>query len=134
MKTLSIRQPYAWLIVNGLKDIENRSWPTEYRGPVLVHAGKTRMTRDDWQFWRENFEEFGEVLFTEETIQYGGIVGAMNIVDCVTRSDSPWFEGEYGFVIDSAMTCDFIPLAGRLGFFDTAITVDLTKLEPMQNE
>jgi len=134
VKTLSIRQPYAWLIVNGLKDIENRSWPTEYRGPVLVHAGKTRMTRDDWQFWRENFEEFGEVLFTEETIQYGGIVGAMNIVDCVTRSDSPWFEGEYGFVIDSAMTCDFIPLAGRLGFFDTAITVDLTKLEPMQNE
>ena len=40
MKALSIRQPWAWLIVNGHKDIENRSWPTRFRGPVLIHAAK----------------------------------------------------------------------------------------------
>ena len=39
MRALSIRQPWAWLIVNGHKDIENRSWRTKYRGPFLVHAG-----------------------------------------------------------------------------------------------
>ena len=38
MLALSIRQPWAWLILNGGKDIENRSWPTKVRGRVLVHA------------------------------------------------------------------------------------------------
>jgi hypothetical protein len=41
MKALSIMQPWAWLIVNGLKDIENRKWSTDFRGEFLVHAGKT---------------------------------------------------------------------------------------------
>ena len=40
MKALSIRQPWAWLIVNGYKDIENRTWPTRFRGRVCVHAPK----------------------------------------------------------------------------------------------
>jgi hypothetical protein len=40
MKVLSIRQPWAFLIVNGHKNIENRDWLTAYRGPVLIHAGK----------------------------------------------------------------------------------------------
>mgnify|MGYP002359850962 FL=1 len=38
MKALSIRQPWAGLIIHGYKDIENRDWPTRYRGPLLVHA------------------------------------------------------------------------------------------------
>jgi hypothetical protein len=37
--SLSIRQPWAWLIVQGHKPIENRTWPTTYRGPLLIHAG-----------------------------------------------------------------------------------------------
>jgi hypothetical protein len=40
VKALSIRQPWAWLIVTGYKDIENRSWRTNYRGPLLIHAGR----------------------------------------------------------------------------------------------
>lgn len=40
MKTISVRQPYATLIVAGVKDVENRSWNTEYRGRVLIHASK----------------------------------------------------------------------------------------------
>jgi hypothetical protein len=38
MKALSIRQPWAWLIIAGIKDIENRRWATNHRGPILVHA------------------------------------------------------------------------------------------------
>ena len=41
MKILSIRQPWAHLITQGSKDIENRSWPTKYRGAFLVHASLT---------------------------------------------------------------------------------------------
>jgi hypothetical protein len=40
MKALSIKQPWAWLIVSGHKDIENRNCPTRFRGRLLVHAGK----------------------------------------------------------------------------------------------
>lgn len=39
VRALSIRQPWAWLIVHGFKDVEIRSWGTEYRGLFLVHAG-----------------------------------------------------------------------------------------------
>ena len=46
MKALSIRQPWAWLIIKGHKDIENRSWPTAFRGRVLVHAAKGMTTSE----------------------------------------------------------------------------------------
>jgi hypothetical protein len=39
LPALSVRQPWAWLIVNGLKDIENRPRRTLHRGPLLIHAG-----------------------------------------------------------------------------------------------
>jgi ASCH domain len=39
MKALSVRQPWAWLIVQGFKGIENRTWQTSFRGTVLIHAG-----------------------------------------------------------------------------------------------
>ncbi len=38
MKTLSIKQPFAELVVSGRKSIEIRSWATNYRGEFLVHA------------------------------------------------------------------------------------------------
>lgn len=54
MKALSIRQPWAWLIANGYKDIENRSWRTNYRGPVLIHASAAMPTWSDWvSIWPE---------------------------------------------------------------------------------
>ena len=39
---LSIRQPWAWLIAHGWKNIENRTWPTGYRGRFLIHAAAER--------------------------------------------------------------------------------------------
>lgn len=122
---LSIRQPWAYLIIHAAKDVENRDWPTRYRGRVLIHAGKT-MTRADYgacalfcsalpegtfpaDFWFPTFEELKG--------QCGGIVGAMHIADCVTESKSPWFCGQYGFVIDGATSLPFQPCKGALGFF-----------------
>ena len=40
MKAISIRQPWAWLVVHGYKDVDNRTWATKHRGPILIHAGK----------------------------------------------------------------------------------------------
>jgi hypothetical protein len=111
---LSVRQPWAWLIVHGLKDIENRNWAISFRGRILIHAGK-RWTREERQDATLVRSEFGIDL--PETFELGGIVGAVDIVDCVTGSSSRWFTGEYGFVLRNATVLPFKPLRGMLGFF-----------------
>ena len=113
---LSVRQPWAWLIVNGFKDIENREWLTKFRGPVLIHAGKTygRAEKEEAEIVRERFG-----IEIPETLELGGIVGGVEIVGCVQESDSPWFLAKgYGFLLKNALPLPFRPLAGKLGFFN----------------
>ena len=47
MKAISIKQPWASLIAHGIKDIENRTWRTNYRGRVLIHAGASK--KEGWR-------------------------------------------------------------------------------------
>lgn len=116
---LSIMQPWAGLIVNGLKDIENRSWSTRFRGPVLIHAGK----KLDGDAMDSVDAGMHPVTFDDLEGHYGlvyprgGIVGVAEIVDCVSASRSPWFVGDFGFVIRNARPLPFIPCKGALGFF-----------------
>jgi hypothetical protein len=120
MLALSIRQPWAWLIVHGYKPIENRSWATIYRGDFLVHAGKS-MTRVEYDEAREIAGRIRADLWVFpafEELPRGGIVGAAKIVDCVQASTSPWFFGPYGFVLAEARESIFIPCPGKLGFFN----------------
>jgi hypothetical protein len=116
MKALSIRQPYAWLIARGIKDIENRDWPTTFRGRVLIHAGLTYPKRD----YRDDAESFGQQYgaYPAHDQMVGGIVGVATIVDCVQQSESKWFNGPFGFVMANAREIPFVPCKGALGFFD----------------
>lgn len=83
MLALSIRQPWAWLILHAGKDIENRDWPTKVRGRVLIHAAKG-MTRDEYEdgigFAQAIAYEAGRILHAP-TIELprGGIVGSVEI-------------------------------------------------------
>lgn len=114
---LSIRQPWAWLIVNGWKNIENREWPTRVRGRFLVHAGKT-MTRDDYNACRLFVASFSSIeLPAMSLLERGGIVGEAVLLDCVPQHDSEWFCGPWGFVLDEAKPLAFEPCKGALGFF-----------------
>lgn len=113
MKALSIQQPWAWLIVNGYKRIENRSWRTSFRGPVLIHAGKT-VDKEGIQYVTR------ECGFTLPQLDRGGIVGKGIITDCVSQSDSFWFVGPYGFVLEDPQPLPFVPLRGQLGFFEVS--------------
>lgn len=118
VKALSVQQPWAWLIVNGYKDIENRTWPTHVRGWVLVHAGKNldAEAMEDMK----SLEAYGVGFGVPEILETGGILGAMYIEDCVREYDSEWFEGPFGFRIKKAIPLPFIPLRGQLGFFDVS--------------
>lgn len=119
MIALSIRQPWASLILEAGKDIENRCWSTKYRGPFLIHAAKG-MTRTEFRDAMQFAEEECDVLnFNRyEDMQRGGIVGCAEIVDCVKASTSPWFMGEYGFVLRKVRPLPFVPFKGALGFFN----------------
>ena len=78
MAALSIRQPWAWLVVNGYRDIENRDWPTNFRGPLLVHAGLT-MTRSD-------YEQAAQLLDEAGLLPPGGLPGAASSGRFASRS------------------------------------------------
>lgn len=122
MKCLSIRQPWADAIIHFGKDIENRDWPTRFRGLVLIHAGKAfgRDEHDDVDTVKRMIGRAPYQLLQKPLL--GGIVGIAEIVDCVTESDSKWFFGKYGFVIRNARSLPFIPMKGALGFFEATDT------------
>lgn len=138
MKALSIRQPWAWLIVRPdlvgaaraaaiasgeIKDIENRSWPTRFRGRVLVHASKS-MTRAEYEdaldpLWSRGGPTIELPPF--EQLQRGGIVGAVTITACIAPADriSKWHvDGAYGFRLVDARPVPFVECKGALQFFD----------------
>jgi len=133
MRTLSIRQPWAWLIVHGHKDVENRDWTTGYRGPLLIHASKTLVKRDYVQVAQQVLDDFGLVVPALEVVERGGIVGVAELVDCVVDSASRWFTGEVGLLLRGARPLAFYPCKGALGFFHTpAAAVGLDEHEVLR--
>lgn len=116
MKALSIRQPWAWLIVTDYKNVENRTWPTSFRGKFLIHAGK----RFDHAGYKWVISTMGIAMPKPDCFHTGGIVGIAELTQCVTQHDSPWFSGPYGFVLENAQPLPFTPLGGRLRFFEVS--------------
>lgn len=116
---LSIQQPWAWLIVNGYKDVENRGWSTRVRGLLDIHAGK-KFDSDGYEWVRSEFPHIP--LPAPEDFERGGIVGRARLTNCVQFSGSPWFFGDHGFILDSAEPLPFTPCRGQLGFFTPTLT------------
>ncbi|MVX37252.1 ASCH domain-containing protein [Myroides sp. LoEW2-1] len=91
-KALSVKQPWAELIALGIKDIENRTWKTKFRGRVYIHASKVKDTSSRLSKEREDATNCIE----EFKLDLGCIIGEVDIVDCVQNSSSIWADkGEY---------------------------------------
>lgn len=126
MKALSIRQPWAWLIVAGYKDIENRRWSTGFRGRIYIHASK-KFDKDGLAAiisGRMNVSQSVQDTLSHKTHwERGAIIGEVDVVDCVTQSSSPWFTGPYGFVLKNPVLYDRpISCKGKLGLFEPETT------------
>jgi hypothetical protein len=84
MRVISIRQPYALLIILGHKFYETRDWPTSYRGTILVHAAKTFG-------WSENkiatSHPIREALEPYQPLTLGALIGFVDIIDCFPTSN-----------------------------------------------
>lgn len=136
MKAITIKQPWASLIVSGVKDIENRTWNTHFRGRILVHASLDNILK--------RVEFFDDILSCEQirnitqkgknTEIFGShlpvkaIIGSVEIVDCVINHPSIWanktniMRGDapiYNWVLANPIEFpEPIPIKGRLGFWD----------------
>lgn len=98
MKAITIKQPWASLIVHGIKNIENRTWrcPKKYIGQrVLIHASANK--RGGWTL---NNDQAGSLYRSKsvlyrtdfDNLPFGSIIGSVQIVDCVVNHPSIWAE------------------------------------------
>ena len=90
MRAVSIHQPWAWAILNAGKDVENRSWRTHHRGPILIHASATRSTYD--REANRFSQRFRIALPPWEELHTRALIGIVDIVGCVRDSTSRWAE------------------------------------------
>jgi hypothetical protein len=130
MTVIVVRQPWAWLIVNGHKDIENRSWRTHYRGALLIQASANLPSQGELDECRAFAKKRGVTLPDE--YETGGIVGIATLKDRVTRSRSKWFQGPIGWVLTEPKRLRFLRMKGRLGLFDPPPAIRKRVLEQLE--
>lgn len=127
MRALTIRQPWAWLIVQGYKTVENRTWATAHRGPLAIHAAQ-RVDETAIRVLARQYAEVGEPLSAEELADLhttGAILGVVDLVDCTRNpqgADRQWWQpGCWAWVLRNPVEVEPLACTGRLGLW----TVDL---------
>jgi len=124
MKALTICQPYASLILRGDKRVENRTWPTSYRGPMYIHAGKSREWFDEDA---DLIDEFGCMP------PFGAVIGIADLIDCIREDEIamgdfdqkyPWIRahehvsGPWCWVLDNVVPIGPWPYRGAQRLFE----------------
>lgn len=125
MKTITIKQPYASLIAAGIKKYEFRTWKSNYRGKLLIHAGK-------------GIDKKAMEKFKNYNLEYpsGCIIAICDMVDCVKIDEETRemllkenelvygkaamdksFDG-YGFRLENVKMIEEIPVKGALSFWE----------------
>jgi hypothetical protein len=84
MKAISIQQPWAWAILDGRKRVENRTWLTHYRGPLLIHASNSRKS---YRALKGKSLPDGSPLPQESELHFGAILGVAQLRGCVVLAD-----------------------------------------------
>jgi hypothetical protein len=130
VKALSLKQPYAWLIANGYLLVDDRTWGTQYRGPMLIHASKG-LYEQYYDYIKANTDI---PLPSKDKLEYGGVVGIANLVLCcqpgnipagISRQQRAHFGGlnqaYFGFLFEQARPLPLMPCPGKLGIFEIDI-------------
>jgi hypothetical protein len=101
-RVLSVRPPWAWSIIFGGKDVENRSWDTAYRGPILIHASSYRFTGANLDEVREYIRHYSGLPDKHIPLEFprSQMLGVVELVDCITDARSPWaIDGEIHWIL-----------------------------------
>ncbi|HNQ88091.1 MAG TPA: ASCH domain-containing protein [Verrucomicrobiota bacterium] len=119
MKAITVRQPFAGLIVAGVKDVENRTWNTRLRGRIAIHAASAKPSAGAMEFYEREVKARGWKWPKDLVELRGGIIGTVELVDVVTKSRSPWFNGKgFGFVLANPKRLKFRPATGQLKIWE----------------
>jgi hypothetical protein len=115
MKVLSVRQPWAWAILFGGKDVENRSWNHEYRGLIVIHCSARKPSND---LLLEASELSRRSI--PEDLSLGKLIGTVEVVDYVRNSKSRWANpGDWHWLLRRPKAFrKAITVKGRLGLWD----------------
>ena len=101
MRALTVKPPWAWAIIHGGKDIENRSWRTHFRGRIAIHASKT-FSRSEYEAAKRWCSAKRLPLPPYEDLHKGAILGTVELVGCEKPHRSRWYiDGNYGFVLSN---------------------------------
>ena len=127
MKALSVRQPWAWLIVRGYKTIENRTWPTNHRGPLAIHASLT-VDEDAVRRLVSLCVANGEPLTAQDLREIhttGAVIGTVNVTDCTQApqgNDTNWHSaGCWAWVLRKPKPMSPVKVRGALGLFNAKL-------------
>ena len=123
MKALTIKQPWATLIIEGYKKYEFRSWKTNYRGKILIHAGLSLEKNNSKKFENYNLK-----------YSKGEIIGEAELVDCILVDEkfnqellniNPILYGQsnhnmvYAWKLENVKKYETkIPIKGKLGLWN----------------
>lgn len=121
MKTISVRQPWAWAIIHGGKDVENRNKAPIGTSSLIghrigIHAAKG-MTRDEYESALDYMLRLGVPCPHPSELLRGGLIGTVRLTDVVSERPSRWFFGPRGLVIDRPEACEPVAGPGQLGWF-----------------
>lgn len=116
MKALSIRPPWSHAIAHLGKRIENRTWGTRYRGPILIHASSTYVPID--------YAELADILgyrIEREACVAGAVIAVARLVDCVAAEEvanDPWTRGPIAWILDDVrLLARPVRASGKLGLW-----------------
>lgn len=131
---LSVQQPWASLICRGIKDIENRTWQTDYRGRLYIVASRknatSRLEKGEFPaIWRTAIKDLQERgLFPDcFGLPQSAVIGYVDLVDCTgEKVDSIWSmgtlqEGNINWILQNAHTFEqplFPGFEAKLGLFE----------------
>src|SRR5262249_36912287 len=119
MKALTVRQPWAALIISGRKRIENRTWRTSYRGPLLIHAGISRA----------DLGALGRADPRDADLDFGALIGVAHLVDVVPLAavrSWPFAEGPWCWILRNPRPLARpIPMRGQLFLWNVNVEVKM---------
>jgi hypothetical protein len=116
---LTIRQPFAWAVIYGGKDVENRGWRTSYRGPLVIHAAREPDPAAAEDVLRTIADP---VLLGHPAAAWqarGAFIGLVFLAEIRADSPSPWaMAGQYNWVLEFPAPIDPpVPARGRPGLW-----------------
>lgn len=126
MKVLSIKEPYATLIANGDKLIETRSWKTNYRGELYIHASSAKIVK------KHLANQYVIDISKNLKMNYGNIICKAKLVDCIYMNQDfidsikknqkeyhlgQYELGRYAWILENVELIEPIPAKGKLNIW-----------------